>query len=506
MAPLLQIEGCTKRFGGLVANRDVSLAIEAREIVGLIGPNGAGKTTLFNCISGALHPDEGRIVLNGTDISHARPEQVCRLGIARTWQVVRSFGRMTVLENVICGALRRTNWIGPARARALELLAFTGLAGKEDVMAAALTLADKKRLEITRALATSPRLLLLDEAMSGLTPFETTAAVELVRRIHDEMGLAICVVEHVMEVVMPLSHRVVVLDHGEKLTEGPPAEVARDERVITRLPGRSLPWEGPHWPARRIVGTFVSQHSSAAGTANGVMLSVRDAHVAYGTGVVALQGVSLEVRAGEAVALVGANGAGKTTLLKTIAGLLSPRSGEIWFDGRRIDDVEAPDRVDLGIALVPEGRRLFSRLSVAENLRLGTFRDRDPKRRQEMLERVFGLFPVLRQRVDQRAGTLSGGEGQMLSIARALMSRPRFLMLDEPSLGIMPRIVDSILDVLQMLHRQEGLTVLLVEQNVPAALAAAERGYVLQTGRIVAEGTSQSLLDSDLVRRAYLGM
>jgi branched-chain amino acid transport system ATP-binding protein len=161
----------------------------------------------------------------------------------------------------------------------------------------------------------------------------------------------------------------------------------------------------------------------------------------------------------------------------------------------RPDDVEAPDRVDLGIALVPEGRRLFSRLSVAENLRLGTFRDRDPKRRQEMLERVFGLFPVLRQRVDQRAGTLSGGEGQMLSIARALMSRPRFLMLDEPSLG-----------VLQMLHRQEGLTVLLVEQNVPAALAAAERGYVLQTGRIVAEGTSQSLLDSDLVRRAYLGM
>ena len=156
MAPLLQIEGCTKRFGGLVANRDVSLAIEAREIVGLIGPNGAGKTTLFNCISGALHPDEGRIVLDGTDISHARPEQVCRLGIARTWQVVRSFGRMTVLENVICGALRRTNWIGPARARALELLAFTGLAGKEDVMAAALTLADKKRLEITRALATSP--------------------------------------------------------------------------------------------------------------------------------------------------------------------------------------------------------------------------------------------------------------------------------------------------------------------------------------------------------------
>jgi branched-chain amino acid transport system ATP-binding protein len=214
------------------------------------------------------------------------------------------------------------------------------------------------------------------------------------------------------------------------------------------------------------------------------LLEIRDAHVAYPTGVVALHGVSLQVRAGEAVALVGANGAGKSTLLKTVAGLLAPRRGEIWFDGRR----------------------LFSRLSVAENLRLGTFRDRDPGRREEMLERVFGLFPVLRQRVTQRAGTLSGGEGQMLSIARALMSRPRFLMLDEPSLGIMPRAVDAILDVLKTLHRQEGLTVLLVEQNVPAALAAAERGYVLQTGRIVAEGASQTLLESDLVRRAYLGM
>jgi branched-chain amino acid transport system ATP-binding protein len=228
--------------------------------------------------------------------------------------------------------------------------------------------------------------------------------------------------------------------------------------------------------------------------------------VAYGTGVMALQGVSLRVRAGEAVALVGANGAGKTTLLKTIAGLLAPARGEIWFDGRRIDAVEAPERVGLGIALVPEGRRLFSRLTVDENLRLGTFRDRDPRRRQEMRERVFHLFPVLQQRVGQRAGTLSGGEGQMLSIARALMSRPRFLMLDEPSLGIMPRAVDAILDVLATLHREEGLTVLLVEQNVPAALAAAERGYVLQTGRIVAEGVSQTLLESDLVRRAYLGM
>ncbi len=232
MPSLLRVEACTKRFGGLIANKDVSLAIEPEEIIGLIGPNGAGKTTLFHCISGSLHPDKGRILLEGTDISRARPERACRLGIARTWQVVRSFGRMTVLDNVVCGALERTNRVGEARARALELLAFTGLGGKEEALAGSLTLADKKRLEISRALATKPRLLLLDEAMSGLTPLETTAAVELVRRIHAELGLAICVVEHVMEVVMPLSHRVVVLDHGEKIAEGRPEVVARDELVI----------------------------------------------------------------------------------------------------------------------------------------------------------------------------------------------------------------------------------------------------------------------------------
>ena len=232
MAPLLRVEASTKRFGGLLANRDVSLTIEPGEIVGLIGPNGAGKTTLFNCVTGYMHPDGGRIVFDGTDITHTRPERICRLGVARTWQVVRAFGRMTALENVVCGALQRTNRIAEARARARELLEFTELRGRDDMPAATLTLADKKRLEIARALATRPRLLLLDEAMSGLTPIETAAAVRLVRRIHTELEMTICVVEHVMEVVMPLSHRVVVLDYGVKIADGPPTDVIRDPQVI----------------------------------------------------------------------------------------------------------------------------------------------------------------------------------------------------------------------------------------------------------------------------------
>jgi branched-chain amino acid transport system ATP-binding protein len=239
---------------------------------------------------------------------------------------------------------------------------------------------------------------------------------------------------------------------------------------------------------------------------DGALLEVRDVQVAYGAGVLALQGVSLSVRPGEIVALIGANGAGKTTLLKTVAGLVAPGNGEIRFAGRVVDDLEAPERVKLGLALVPEGRRLFGRLTVAENLTLGTFTNVEAAHRREMLERVWTLFPVLRERARQRAGTLSGGEGQMLAIARALMSRPRFLMLDEPSLGIMPRLVDAILESLARLHRAEGLAMLLVEQNVPAALDLATRGYVLQTGRVVLDGTSRELLGSELVRKAYLGM
>src|ERR671923_2143425 len=160
MAPLLQVESSTKRFGGLAANREVSLAMEAGEIVGLIGPNGAGKTTLFNCITGYMHPDGGRIVFDGRDITHARPERICRLGVARTWQVVRAFGRMSALDNVVCGGLQHTNRITEARARARELLEFCELRGRDNIPAATLTLADKKRLEIARALATRPRLLL----------------------------------------------------------------------------------------------------------------------------------------------------------------------------------------------------------------------------------------------------------------------------------------------------------------------------------------------------------
>jgi branched-chain amino acid transport system ATP-binding protein len=237
-----------------------------------------------------------------------------------------------------------------------------------------------------------------------------------------------------------------------------------------------------------------------------MLMEVRDLEVSYGGGIRALQGVSLHVKPGELVALVGANGAGKTTLMKTVVGLLRAAGGGVYFDGKSIDTIEGSDRVRLGIALVPEGRQIFSRLTVTENLMLGAYTNRNPRFRKEMLEQVYSLFPILRERSKQRAGTFSGGEQQMLAIARALMSKPKLLLLDEPSLGIMPMLVDQIMDVLRQLHQEQGLSMLLVEQNVPAALSLADRGYVMQTGQIVMEADAKELLGSDLVRKAYLGI
>jgi branched-chain amino acid transport system ATP-binding protein len=236
------------------------------------------------------------------------------------------------------------------------------------------------------------------------------------------------------------------------------------------------------------------------------VLEVTDLRVSYAGEITALAGVSLSVGDGEAVALVGSNGAGKTTLLKAVAGVLDAGAGEVRFDGWPITRLPAPERVQLGIALVPEGRRLFSRLKVRENLILGTYTNRDRAHRARRLEFVFSLFPVLSERAEQRAGTLSGGQQQMLAIARALMLDPKMLMLDEPSLGLSPVLVDQIMEALQTLHREQGMTILLVEQNVAAALEVCERGYVLQTGRMVSYGSSAELLATDLIRKSYLGI
>ncbi len=234
--PLLEVRKLTKRFGGLVANEDVSFSLAAGEILGLIGPNGAGKTTLFNSLAGFFAPTSGAILLDGRPIEGLPPERVAALGVARTFQIVRVFRSMTVVENVMVGALLRDKAVRAAERLARETLAFAGLDRRADEPASRLTVAEQKRLEMARALATGPRLLLLDEVMAGLTAPEVQDAVALVKRIRAR-GIACVVVEHVMEGIMPLADRILVLDNGRAIAEGPPAAIAADRAVIAAYLG-----------------------------------------------------------------------------------------------------------------------------------------------------------------------------------------------------------------------------------------------------------------------------
>lgn len=493
---VIEADGLTRTFGGLVAVEDYGLSLAPGDLVGLIGPNGAGKTTAFNLLTGVLKPTAGTIRVRGRELTGSRPSVMARAGIARSFQSIRLFNDLSVLENVMCGGHMRHG--APLLATLAQLPSFwrsekeiaqlaagvierCGLADHLHQRAGHLSYGDQRRVEIARALATEPSALLLDEPAAGLNPSETQALADLIRKLNAELGTAVLLVEHDMRLVMNICRRVQVLNRGRMVAEGTPEEVQADPAVLEAYLGTRR---------RRTV------------------LEVEELHVFRGATHV-LKGISFEVQAGEVAALIGANGAGKSTTLLTLSGLIRARSGRatVRLDKRMLDLLRSPPEqtVRAGIVHCPEGRQVFQSLTVAENLALGAYTRTDTAEVAHAIEDVYALFPILKHRAHLAAGTLSGGEQMMLALGRALVASPRLLLLDEPSLGLAPKMVETIFDVIAGL-KDRGVTILLIEQNAAMALEIADRAYVIENGRIVLSGTGAELAENDEVRHAYLGV
>ena len=511
----LAVEEISVRFGGLQALHEVNLEVHAGAVNGLIGPNGAGKTTLFNVITGLQPPTHGRVRLGGVDITRVSPHQRARLGIARTFQRLELFGTLTTRENVQMAAetRRRRPTGASSRVEADIILAHVGLSHVADEPTDLLPTGLARLVELGRALATGPSVLLVDEPSSGLNQVET---VELGRVLLDlaHRGIAVLLVEHDMSLVMSICEFVSVLDYGAVIAHGDPASVQADPAVQAAYLGSTEEAPAPEQSSPVFVGApsraarpattgdssqmIAFPRQPAPSTASSPMLSINDVSAAYGR-IEVVHKVSLEVPEGSVYALLGPNGAGKSTLLKVASGRMPATTGSVTFDGEE-SRKPVPDRLARrGLCAVPEGRAVFPNLTVAENLLMYSYRSRATKV-ADLEEQSYTRFPVLGERRRQLAGKLSGGEQQMLALARALFTNPRMLLLDEISMGLAPLVVAELYELVAQAVAQEGITILLVEQFAQTALAIADRAGVMVNGRLVRTGSpaevGEHLLDT----------
>jgi branched-chain amino acid transport system ATP-binding protein len=535
MSNLIEVRGVVKAYGGIKALNGCDLDVVEGEINGLIGPNGSGKTTLFNVVTGYENVQEGQVTLSGKEITGASPDRVFGLGIGRTFQLTRMFARLTVLENVLVATQREEGWVRSMtrlagshseRARALELLDFVGITRLANEPAGNLSFGQRKLLELASLLIADPAVLLLDEPAGGVNPTLINHIADRIKDLNSD-GKTILVVEHNMEFVMGICSQITVLSQGAALMAGTPAEVRSSPAVLEAYLGAdeqeaaldATLREELDAATRSTAGRVsVVAESEAEGLADGEpharasadrkpasepLLTLSGVCAGYG-GADILKHVTLDVADGDITCVVGPNGAGKSTVMKTVSGLLRPREGEVRFRGELISGLTPKQILARGIAQIPQAHSLFPDMTVQENVELGAFTVSDQPLVRNRLAAVQELYPIVRDRAKEKAGSLSGGQQRLVEFARCLMLDPELIMLDEPSMGLDPQTRTMVFEMIALMNRQ-GKTILLVEQNARAGLKLSSHGVVLENGEVRLAGSGHEVLTHPEIGALYLG-
>lgn len=491
----LEVVSVTKHFGGIKAVDNVSLLVKSKGLHALIGPNGAGKTTLFNLISGQFTADAGAIRLGDTPVVMANPTLACVRGLCRSFQITNLFKSLTVRENLWLSVmardslrfslLRHADQLEQTRHETEELIRFLGVSGMESATAEDLSYGGQRLVDMGLALGGAPSVLLLDEPLAGLSAAERQRVGQLIRQLADHLGVLL--VEHDVDRVFELSDKITVMSQGAVLLEGN-AETVRENSQVREI------YIGSGTDA-------LAQKVSPSALSEKTLLKVTGLEAYYGKSHI-LSGIEFSARDGEIIAVLGRNGAGKSTLLKSLIGLARLGSGTIEIDGFRTSAPMPEVMARRGIAFVPQGRRLFSGLTVKDNLMLGRLRRQNPGGTGWSDDRIFSIFPRLKERYLVNADVLSGGEQQMVAIARALAGDVKVLLLDEPFEGLSPAMTEEVFNA--VLRLKGEVTTLIVDHNLDLALAIADSTVVLDRGRISHIGPALPLLQDLTLRREKL--
>ena len=493
--PVLVADDIVKSFGGIAAVRGVSISIADRTLHALIGPNGAGKTTAFNMLSGMFPPDAGQVTLLGAPLAGKTPEEISSKGIGRSFQITNLFPALPVGENIRLavqarhpgrfGMWTQASANAAVNAETEAVTRYLGLAGIEHAEAGSLSYGGQRLLDMGVALATAPRVLLLDEPLAGLAAAERQRIGGIIKRISSD--LPVLLVEHDIDLVFKLADRVTVMNDGQRLLDGPVEEARTSSKVQEIYIGSGT--------------AAIAAKPRPTAVHDTTLMRVENLHTFYGKSHI-LDGVSFDLRDNEIIALLGRNGAGKSTLLKSLIGVVRPSEGSIKLAGTELVGRNSAESARLGVGYVPQGRGLFAGMTVEQNLELGGLKRQTGNGVHWTRERIYEYFPRIRERLDSPADYLSGGEQQMVAVARALSGDVRVLLLDEPFEGLAPAVVEQLFETFDRLRKE--LAIIIVDHNLELALALSDTTVALERGRVTHVGPSKALHDDYETRRKVL--